>query len=67
MSEFLPTLLLWTIAALMPVLVAFTDRFLFHWTRSSENYSVMVKTFIFLLFMVLILPSLGLTRWVLGK
>ncbi|XP_043231970.1 calcium permeable stress-gated cation channel 1-like isoform X2 [Amphibalanus amphitrite] len=60
-SEFLPTLLLWTIAALMPVLVAFTDRFLFHWTRSSENYSVMVKTFIFLLFMVLILPSLGLT------
>ncbi|XP_037072136.1 calcium permeable stress-gated cation channel 1-like isoform X2 [Pollicipes pollicipes] len=60
-SEFLPTLLLWTIAALMPVLVAFSDRFLFHWTRSSENYSVMVKTFIFLLFMVLILPSLGLT------
>lgn len=60
-SEFLPTLLLWTLAALMPVLVAYTDRFIFHWTRSSENYSIMMKTFTFLLFMVLILPSLGLS------
>jgi len=31
--------------------------------RSSEHHSVMQKTFIFLLLMVLILPSLGLTRY----
>ncbi|KAK7073225.1 Transmembrane protein 63C [Halocaridina rubra] len=61
LSEFLPTLLLWTIAALMPAMVAYSDQFMTHWTRSAENHSVMRKTFIFLLFMVIILPSLGLT------
>ncbi|XP_076068118.1 transmembrane protein 63 isoform X3 [Oratosquilla oratoria] len=60
-SEFLPTLLLWTMAALMPVMVAYSDQFMSHWTRSSENHAVMRKTFTFLLFMVVILPSLGLT------
>ncbi|CAL4071629.1 unnamed protein product, partial [Meganyctiphanes norvegica] len=61
LSEFLPTLLLWTCAALMPVIVSYSDQFMSHWTRSAENHSVMRKTFIFLLFMVIILPSLGLT------
>nr|CAD7585978.1 unnamed protein product [Timema genevievae] len=61
-SEFLPTLLLWTVSALMPVLVSYSDRFLSHWTRSEQNHSIMNKTFTLLLFMVLILPSLGLTR-----
>ncbi|XP_071521938.1 calcium permeable stress-gated cation channel 1 isoform X2 [Panulirus ornatus] len=61
LSEFLPTLLLWTMAALMPVMVSYSDQFMSHWTRSSENHSIMRKTFIFLLFMVIILPSLGLT------
>lgn len=60
-SEFLPTLLLWTLAALMPVAVSFSDRFLNHWTRSKQNYSIMTKSFGYLLFMILILPSLGLT------
>lgn len=60
-SEFLPTLMLWTLAALMPVIVAFSDRFLNHWTRSKQNYSIMTKSFGYLLFMILILPSLGLT------
>ncbi|CAG2057542.1 unnamed protein product, partial [Timema podura] len=60
-SEFLPTLLLWTVSALMPVLVSYSDRFLSHWTRSEQNHSIMNKTFTLLLFMVLILPSLGLT------
>lgn len=61
LSEFLPTLLLWTMAALMPVIVSYSDQFMSHWTRSTENHSIMRKTFIFLLFMVIILPSLGLT------
>nr|XP_053639034.1 calcium permeable stress-gated cation channel 1-like [Cherax quadricarinatus] len=61
LSEFLPTLLLWTMAALMPVIVSYSDQFMSHWTRSSENHSIMRKTFVFLLFMVIILPSLGLT------
>lgn len=60
-SEFLPTLLLWTMSALLPVLVAYSDDWLSHWTRSKQNQAVMKKTFIFLLFMILILPSLGLT------
>lgn len=60
-SEFLPTLLLWTLAALMPVIVSFSDKYLSHWTRSKQNYSIMTKSFGYLLFMLLILPSLGLT------
>lgn len=61
LSEFLPTLLLWTMSAILPVFVAYSDEWLSHWTRSKQNQAVMKKTFIFLLFMVLILPSLGLT------
>ncbi|CAH2050893.1 unnamed protein product, partial [Iphiclides podalirius] len=58
--EFLPTLLLWTMAAVMPAIVAFSDKFLSHWTKSQQNYSIMTKTVSFLLLMTLILPSLGL-------
>lgn len=60
-SEFLPTLLLWSLSALMPVIVAYSDTWLSHWTRSRQNYVIMTKTFGYLLFMILILPSLGLT------
>lgn len=60
-SEFLPTLLLWILAALMPVIVAYSETWLSHWTRSKLNYAVMTKSFGYLLFMILILPSLGLT------
>lgn len=60
-SEFLPTLMLWTLSALMPVMVQYSDKWLSHWTRSQQNYSIMTKTFGYLLFMILILPSLGLT------
>ncbi|KAG0717493.1 CSC1-like protein 2 [Chionoecetes opilio] len=61
LSEFFPTLILWIMAALMPVIVSYSDQFMSHWTRSVQNHSIMRKTFIFLLFMVIILPSLGLT------
>jgi hypothetical protein len=57
----LPSLLLRLLAALLPVLVAYTALAELHWTRSAENHSMMVKTFTLLLFMVLVLPTLGLT------
>uniref|UniRef100_A0A8C9TXM6 Transmembrane protein 63A n=1 Tax=Scleropages formosus TaxID=113540 RepID=A0A8C9TXM6_SCLFO len=60
-SQFLPTLLLWSFSALLPTIVYYSTLAESHWTRSSENISMMHKLYIFLLFMVLILPSLGLT------
>ncbi|XP_072767766.1 calcium permeable stress-gated cation channel 1 isoform X2 [Anoplolepis gracilipes] len=60
-SSFLPTLLLISVAALMPALVARCESLVRHWTRSSLNRTVMRKTLLLLLLMVLILPSLGLT------
>ena len=61
LKEFLPSLILRLLAALLPVLVAFTALAELHWTRSSRNRSMMVKTYMLLLFMTLILPTLGLT------
>lgn len=60
LSETMPTLLLWTFAALLPVIVVKSDQWMNHWTRSERNHAIMRKTFVFLLFMVIILPSLGL-------
>lgn len=60
-SEFLPTLMLWILSILMPVIVAFSDKWMSHYTKSKQNYSIMTKCFGYLLFMILILPSLGLT------
>jgi len=60
-TDFLPTLMLWTLSALLPVLVAYSDWWLGHWRRSVENIWIMRKVFGYLLFMVLILPSIGLT------
>eukprot|EP00092_Neocalanus_flemingeri_P037163 GFUD01040453.1.p1 GENE.GFUD01040453.1~~GFUD01040453.1.p1 ORF type:complete len:810 (+),score=66.89 GFUD01040453.1:227-2656(+) len=60
-TDFCPTLLLWTLSALLPVLVAYSDWWLGHWRRSVENLWIMRKVFGYLLFMVLILPSIGLT------
>ncbi|KFM66089.1 Transmembrane protein 63B, partial [Stegodyphus mimosarum] len=48
-------------SSLLPVIVSYSDRFMPHWTRSSRNHSKMLRTFIFLLFMVVILPLLQLT------
>ncbi|KAK2588392.1 hypothetical protein KPH14_004400 [Odynerus spinipes] len=59
--SFLPTVLLVSVAALMPVLVEKSESLVRHWTRSSLNRAVMRKTLLLLLLMVLILPSLGLT------
>ncbi|KAL5008324.1 hypothetical protein ScPMuIL_013905 [Solemya velum] len=59
--QFFPTILLWIFSALLPTLVYYSDQYVGHWTRTAEHHSVMRKTFIFLMLMVLILPSLGLT------
>lgn len=61
LKEVLPSLMLRLLAALLPVLVALTALAELHWTRSSRNRSMMVKTYLLLLFMTLILPTLGLT------
>ncbi|XP_035534092.1 CSC1-like protein 1 [Morone saxatilis] len=72
-SQFFPTLLLWTFSALLPTIVYYSTLGEAHWTRSSEQLSMMRKLYFFLLFMVLILPSLGLTslavffRWLFDK
>ncbi|XP_006625846.3 CSC1-like protein 1 [Lepisosteus oculatus] len=60
-SQFFPTILLWSFSALLPTVVYYSTLFEAHWTRSSENRCMMHKLYIFLIFMVLILPSLGLT------
>ncbi|CAL8313656.1 unnamed protein product [Boreogadus saida] len=60
-SQFFPTLLLWSFSALLPTVVYYCTLGEFHWSRSSEQLSMMHKLYIFLLFMVLILPSLGFT------
>ena len=59
--DFLPTVLLWSFTALLPLLVAYSDRWLGHYTRSEENHSIMKKTFWYLLFMVIFLPTFGFT------
>ena len=59
--DFLPTLLLWSFTAMLPLLVAYSDRWLGHYTRSEENHSIMKKTFWYLLFMVIFLPTFGFT------
>ena len=49
--DFLPTILLWSFTALLPLLVAYSDRWLGHYTRSevSLNYVFFFLYFIFLL------------------
>ncbi|XP_063427762.1 calcium permeable stress-gated cation channel 1-like isoform X1 [Mytilus trossulus] len=60
-EQFVPTILLWTFAALLPNIVYWSDQLVGHWTRTAEHHNIMVKCYVFLLLMVLILPSLGLT------
>ncbi|XP_062938767.1 CSC1-like protein 1 isoform X2 [Cynocephalus volans] len=72
-SQFFPTLLLWSFSALLPSVVYYSTLLESHWTKSGENRSMVTKVYTFLIFMVLILPSLGLTsldfffRWLFDK
>lgn len=61
LTQFLPTILLWSFAAILPAAVSWSSYFEAHWTRSKLEHSVMVKTYIFLMLMLIILPSLALT------
>ncbi|CAL8099974.1 unnamed protein product [Orchesella dallaii] len=56
-----PTILLWIGAVTLPSLVSVSDRIVGFWTKTAENRSKMIKIFSFLIFMVIILPSLGMT------
>ncbi|CAB1330888.1 unnamed protein product [Coregonus sp. 'balchen'] len=60
-TQFFPTLLLWAFSVLLPFIVYYSAFFESHWTRSSENQITMHKCFVLLAFMVIILPSLGLS------
>ncbi|KAG7327209.1 hypothetical protein KOW79_008815 [Hemibagrus wyckioides] len=60
-TQFFPTLLLWAFSALLPTIVYYSAFFEAHWTRSGENRTTMHKCYTFLIFMVLLLPSLGLS------
>ncbi|XP_042560413.1 CSC1-like protein 2 isoform X1 [Clupea harengus] len=72
-TQFFPTLLLWSFSSLLPTIVYYSAFFEAHWTRSGENRTTMHKCYTFLIFMVLLLPSLGLTsldlffRWLFDK
>ncbi|XP_005158939.1 calcium permeable stress-gated cation channel 1 isoform X1 [Danio rerio] len=60
-TQFFPTLLLWAFSILLPFIVYYSSFFEYHWTRSGENQVTMHKCFLLLVFMVIILPSLGLS------
>ncbi|XP_060919671.1 CSC1-like protein 2 isoform X2 [Labrus mixtus] len=72
-TQFFPTLLLWAFSSLLPTIVYYSAFFEAHWTRSGENRTTMHKCYTFLIFMVLLLPSLGLSsldvffRWLFDK
>ena len=44
-KSFIPTIMNLAYVSILPLLVSWSDRFLGHWTRSEENYSIMKKTF----------------------
>ncbi|XP_059376748.1 calcium permeable stress-gated cation channel 1 [Carassius carassius] len=60
-TQFFPTLILWAFSILLPFIVYYSSFFEYHWTRSGENQVTMHKCFFLLVFMVIILPSLGLS------
>ncbi|XP_028994352.1 calcium permeable stress-gated cation channel 1 isoform X2 [Betta splendens] len=60
-TQFFPTLLLWAFSVLLPFIVYYSAFFESHWTRSGQNQVTMHKCFSLLVFMVIILPSLGLS------
>ncbi|XP_076834531.1 osmosensitive cation channel TMEM63C isoform X2 [Brachyhypopomus gauderio] len=72
-TQFFPTLLMWAFSVLLPFVVYYSAFVECHWTRSSENQVTMHKCFLLLVFMVIILPSLGLSsldfffRWLFDK
>ncbi|XP_062037227.1 calcium permeable stress-gated cation channel 1 isoform X1 [Lepus europaeus] len=60
-TQFFPSLMLWAFTVIMPLIVYLSAFLEAHWTRSSQNLIIVHKCYIFLVFMVVILPSMGLT------
>ncbi|XP_066132700.1 calcium permeable stress-gated cation channel 1 isoform X1 [Saccopteryx bilineata] len=60
-TQFFPSLLLWAFTVILPLIVYFSAFLEAHWTRSNQNLIIVHKCYIFLVFMVVILPSMGLT------
>ncbi|KAG3260627.1 osmosensitive cation channel TMEM63C [Ictidomys tridecemlineatus] len=60
-TQFFPSVLLWAFTVMMPLMVYFSAFLEAHWTRSSQNLIIVHKCYVFLVFMVVILPSMGLT------
>ncbi|ODM99488.1 CSC1-like protein 1 [Orchesella cincta] len=57
----LPTMLICIIGVGLIALVSTSDTFVRYWTKTAGNLSEMLKIFVFLTFMVVVLPSLGVT------
>uniref|UniRef100_A0A671FQB8 Transmembrane protein 63C n=1 Tax=Rhinolophus ferrumequinum TaxID=59479 RepID=A0A671FQB8_RHIFE len=60
-TQFFPSLMLWAFTVSLPLIVYLSAFLEAHWTRSSQNLIIVYKCYIFLVFMVVILPSMGLT------
>ncbi|KAF4017680.1 hypothetical protein G4228_009283 [Cervus hanglu yarkandensis] len=60
-TQFFPSVLLWAFTVTLPLIVYLSAFLEAHWTRSSQNLIMVHKCYIFLVFMVVILPSMGLT------
>ncbi|KAM4749020.1 CSC1-like protein 1 [Rhinophrynus dorsalis] len=59
-SMLFPTFLLWCMSSLLPTIVYYSTRYEAHWRKSAENWVMMHKVYIYEIFMILILPSLGI-------
>lgn len=61
LTAYVSPLLLIMVALILPVIVTFASTYLPYKTISEQNHSTMWKVFLFLVLMVLVLPSLDLT------
>ena len=46
LTTLLPTILLWTFSLTMPLVVAYSDTFAGHWTKTNEHNNAMIKCFL---------------------
>ncbi|XP_046503829.1 calcium permeable stress-gated cation channel 1 isoform X1 [Equus quagga] len=60
-TQFFPSLMLWAFTVTLPLIVYLSAFLEAHWTRSGQNLIIVHKCYVFLVFMVVILPSMGLT------
>lgn len=63
MAQFLPTILLLSVAGVIPVLLYYVVWYTGYHTKSKEMRVEMKMLFAYLLIVILILPSLALVRY----